>query len=184
MPLLPPDALQVLQSALTALQSHPAGLAINGLALALLGLTALRAAAGVAAYVWAYFLRPARNLKFYGAWAVVTGATDGIGKAYCEELAKKGMPGCPGLPCCAQRRRSPACALHVHCARCRPEPGAGFPHRVQAQGGGRSAGERARRASAVRGCGPEPAHPGHSGPHRCRPARPGGALLPPRCRVL
>ncbi|XP_005522462.1 PREDICTED: very-long-chain 3-oxoacyl-CoA reductase [Pseudopodoces humilis] len=26
-----------------------------------------------------------------GAWAVVTGATDGIGKAYAEELAKRGM---------------------------------------------------------------------------------------------
>ena len=32
------------------------------------------------------FLPAARS---YGEWAVVTGCTDGIGKAFCEELAKK-----------------------------------------------------------------------------------------------
>lgn len=37
------------------------------------------------------FLRPAKNLKKYGKWAVVTGATDGIGKAYAFAFAKKGM---------------------------------------------------------------------------------------------
>jgi 17beta-estradiol 17-dehydrogenase / very-long-chain 3-oxoacyl-CoA reductase len=31
------------------------------------------------------------NLKKYGSWAVVTGCTDGIGKAYAESLAKKGL---------------------------------------------------------------------------------------------
>ena len=31
------------------------------------------------------------NLKKFGSWAVVTGCTDGIGKAYAELLAKKGM---------------------------------------------------------------------------------------------
>jgi len=31
------------------------------------------------------------NLKNYGSWAVVTGCTDGIGKAYAENLAKKGL---------------------------------------------------------------------------------------------
>lgn len=34
---------------------------------------------------------PSRKLRSYGQWAVVTGATDGIGKAYCMELAKRGM---------------------------------------------------------------------------------------------
>lgn len=37
------------------------------------------------------FLRPAKDLKKLGKWAIVTGATDGIGKAYAFELAKKGM---------------------------------------------------------------------------------------------
>jgi 17beta-estradiol 17-dehydrogenase / very-long-chain 3-oxoacyl-CoA reductase len=37
------------------------------------------------------FLRPGKNLKKLGRWAVVTGATDGIGKAYALKLAKKGM---------------------------------------------------------------------------------------------
>jgi len=38
-----------------------------------------------------HFLRPTINFKSFGSWAVVTGATDGIGKAYAEELAKSGM---------------------------------------------------------------------------------------------
>lgn len=38
-----------------------------------------------------YFLRPAKNLTKFGKWAVITGATDGIGKAYATALAKKGM---------------------------------------------------------------------------------------------
>lgn len=37
------------------------------------------------------FLRPAKDLKKLGKWAVVTGATDGIGKAYAFALAKMGM---------------------------------------------------------------------------------------------
>jgi 17beta-estradiol 17-dehydrogenase / very-long-chain 3-oxoacyl-CoA reductase len=37
------------------------------------------------------FLRPGKDLKKLGKWAVITGATDGIGKAYSLALAKKGM---------------------------------------------------------------------------------------------
>jgi 17beta-estradiol 17-dehydrogenase / very-long-chain 3-oxoacyl-CoA reductase len=37
------------------------------------------------------FIRPAKNLKKLGKWAVITGATDGIGKAYAFALAKKGL---------------------------------------------------------------------------------------------
>lgn len=108
------QALEVLQSSLQTLQSHPAGLLINGLALALLAVTALQAVAAVIGFVYAYFLRPGRNLKFYGPWAVVTGSTDGIGKAYCEELAKKGAArGGAGWqvvpPLCALRRDARPC---------------------------------------------------------------------------
>jgi len=38
-----------------------------------------------------YFIRPAKKLTKFGKWAVVTGATDGIGKAYAMALAKKGI---------------------------------------------------------------------------------------------
>lgn len=31
------------------------------------------------------------DFKKYGSWAVVTGCTDGIGKAYTEQLAKRGL---------------------------------------------------------------------------------------------
>jgi len=40
------------------------------------------------------FIRPRKNLKeIYGngSWCIVTGATDGIGKAFCFELAKEGF---------------------------------------------------------------------------------------------
>jgi len=37
------------------------------------------------------FFSKRKQLKSYGDWAVVTGATDGIGKAYCEQLAKEGI---------------------------------------------------------------------------------------------
>ncbi|KAL0918818.1 hypothetical protein M5K25_010858 [Dendrobium thyrsiflorum] len=43
-------------------------------------------------WLYATFLRPAKDLKrAYGAWAVVTGATDGIGGAIAVELARRGM---------------------------------------------------------------------------------------------
>jgi len=38
-----------------------------------------------------FILGPKINLKSYGEWAVVTGATDGIGKAYAKQLAKQGL---------------------------------------------------------------------------------------------
>ena len=70
-------------------QPHPAW----ALALAALGLLAsARAAALLALWLYAAFFRPARPLRRrYGAWAVVTGATDGIGRALAFRLAAAGL---------------------------------------------------------------------------------------------
>ncbi|MFS7969056.1 putative very-long-chain 3-oxoacyl-CoA reductase [Helianthus anomalus] len=42
-------------------------------------------------WVYVNFLRPPKNIKKYGSWALVTGLTDGIGKAFAFELAKNGV---------------------------------------------------------------------------------------------
>eukprot|EP00803_Ostreobium_quekettii_P002530 evm.model.scf_3169.2 EVM.evm.TU.scf_3169.2 scf_3169:9246-13562(-) len=41
--------------------------------------------------IYRNYLRGEIDFKKFGTWAVVTGATDGIGKAYCNELAKRGL---------------------------------------------------------------------------------------------
>jgi 17beta-estradiol 17-dehydrogenase / very-long-chain 3-oxoacyl-CoA reductase len=43
----------------------------------------------IATFIQTFF--PIPNLKKFGKWAVVTGATDGIGKAYVQELARQGL---------------------------------------------------------------------------------------------
>ncbi|KAF6157555.1 hypothetical protein GIB67_004493 [Kingdonia uniflora] len=42
-------------------------------------------------WVYVSFLRPGKNLKKYGSWAIVTGPTDGIGKGFAFQLAKRGL---------------------------------------------------------------------------------------------
>lgn len=44
-----------------------------------------------ARWLYAAFLRKPKDLRDYGSWAIVTGATDGIGKALVFELASKGL---------------------------------------------------------------------------------------------
>ena len=45
----------------------------------------------IAVSVYKTFFRPGKKLVKLGKWAIITGATDGIGKAYALELAHKGM---------------------------------------------------------------------------------------------
>lgn len=40
---------------------------------------------------YAFFLRPGKKLSKFGKWAVVTGATDGIGEAMAMRMAAKGL---------------------------------------------------------------------------------------------
>ncbi|XP_058094147.1 very-long-chain 3-oxoacyl-CoA reductase 1-like [Magnolia sinica] len=42
-------------------------------------------------WVFITFLRPPKNLNNYGSWALITGPTDGIGKAFALQLAQKGL---------------------------------------------------------------------------------------------
>jgi len=59
--------------------------------LALGSVAVLKFVAGLVSGVYKTFLRPGKNLRKLGKWAVITGATDGIGKAYAKALAKKGL---------------------------------------------------------------------------------------------
>eukprot|EP01060_Flectonema_neradi_P022544 TRINITY_DN30790_c0_g1_i1.p1 TRINITY_DN30790_c0_g1~~TRINITY_DN30790_c0_g1_i1.p1 ORF type:complete len:314 (+),score=84.91 TRINITY_DN30790_c0_g1_i1:58-999(+) len=51
----------------------------------------LRVVKDIVGGMYAKLLRAPKDLTKYGKWAIVTGATDGIGKAIAFELAKKGM---------------------------------------------------------------------------------------------
>ncbi|XP_022957233.1 very-long-chain 3-oxoacyl-CoA reductase-like protein At1g24470 [Cucurbita moschata] len=62
------------------------------LLLSLLGFfTILRHSTTVVQWVFRVFLRPSKDLRYYGSWGVVTGATDGIGKSFAYQLARAGL---------------------------------------------------------------------------------------------
>ncbi|KAJ0038864.1 hypothetical protein Pint_23616 [Pistacia integerrima] len=42
-------------------------------------------------WIFTTFLRPPKNLTHYGSWALITGATDGIGKALAKKCAQQGL---------------------------------------------------------------------------------------------
>lgn len=50
----------------------------------------LRWTCSLLSFAWRHLLRRSNNLSKYGEWAVVTGATDGIGRSYCDRFAEKG----------------------------------------------------------------------------------------------
>lgn len=41
--------------------------------------------------IYCHFLRPEKDIRKLGEWALITGATDGIGKSYAFSLAKRGL---------------------------------------------------------------------------------------------
>lgn len=102
--MLPPAAMQAwLRAGAGALPPCPVPEALRALftreaaALAvgiLLVLAAVRALAWTARFVWVYWLRAGVDpLSFggKGSWAVVTGASEGIGRAYAGLLAERGI---------------------------------------------------------------------------------------------
>lgn len=42
-------------------------------------------------YIFSLFFSRKRRLTYYGKWAVITGASDGIGKAVAQQLLKEGL---------------------------------------------------------------------------------------------
>jgi 17beta-estradiol 17-dehydrogenase / very-long-chain 3-oxoacyl-CoA reductase len=45
----------------------------------------------ISLWVWRHFLRCEKDLRSFGDWAVITGCTDGIGRAVASEIAKQGV---------------------------------------------------------------------------------------------
>ncbi|XP_020597434.1 very-long-chain 3-oxoacyl-CoA reductase 1 [Phalaenopsis equestris] len=73
---------------LASIKEHPAWI----LALSFLGLLSLiKVSVATLRWVFFSFIRPGKNLKRYGSWAIVTGATDGIGRALAFQLVRRGL---------------------------------------------------------------------------------------------
>lgn len=79
-----------LQAILDYAIKRPGGPMCVALLLLVGAIQGLKAVVRLTSGVWVYFLRPGKDLKRLGPWAVVTGATDGIGLAYAKALAKQG----------------------------------------------------------------------------------------------
>eukprot|EP01018_Ginkgo_biloba_P037171 Gb_11014 [translate_table: standard] len=52
-------------------------------------LSILNTFSAITRWIWVTFLRPGKNLSKYGSWAIVTGPTDGIGRAFTFQLARR-----------------------------------------------------------------------------------------------
>lgn len=62
------------------------------LALSFLGfLSFLTRSISLLNWLFTTFFRSPKNLSHYGSWALITGATDGIGKAFANQLARRGL---------------------------------------------------------------------------------------------
>lgn len=65
------------------------------LAVVIVAALGLRVVIRVSVVTWKKFIAPALgrgvNIVTQGKWAVVTGATDGLGKAFAQNLASKGL---------------------------------------------------------------------------------------------
>ena len=97
-----------LQSFLASATSTTGGSIAVALLLFVGAFEGLKALYRFASGVYVYTLRPGKNLKRLGQWAVVTGSTDGIGRAYANALAKIGVVyGLDGVhlshPCSSQQ---------------------------------------------------------------------------------
>ena len=77
--------------AMTKIQHRPLGSSLALVALGAATPAALRCLFSLVSFTWRRFLRPSKKLTGYGQWAVVSGATDGIGREYCERFAEQGM---------------------------------------------------------------------------------------------
>lgn len=82
---------KVLDQAIAKLLQNDLGLLLIAVSVLFFAFKLISILFALSNFIWVYFLRPTPNLRQYGSWAVVTGATDGIGKAYCYAFAKKGL---------------------------------------------------------------------------------------------
>jgi hypothetical protein len=79
-----------LSATISTLAEQPLGAAVISLLVFVGAVQGIKSLVRFINGIYIYFLRPGKNLKALGEWAVVTGATDGIGLAYAKQLGKLG----------------------------------------------------------------------------------------------